>query len=161
MIKTNNCKVFNSTVIDGPMSSRNSFYKDNMTREQIIKDLKKRRIKLGKKIGFDGTKIIVPNQNLSLHKEGSYEDITERLIDLLFEKPDYDLWNLNIPCDIILIRSYVRGVILSYPVADCPVVILNTNDTIALSHCSSICIDRLLPMQTVDAIKKIDRKSVV
>lgn len=153
-------KLFNSTKKDGPMSSNNTFYKNKMTNEEIIRDLRKRRIKLGKKIGFDGTKMIVPHQNLSLHKEGCYEDVTERVIDLLFENPNYDLWNLNIPCDIMLINSNIRGVALSYPVADCPVVILKTDDTIALSHSSAKCIDRLLPMQTVEAIKSVSNGEI-
>jgi len=157
----NEFKIFNSTIIDGPMSANKTFYKDNISKEQIIKDLNKRRKKLGKKIGFDGTKIIVPNQNLSIHKEGDYEDVTERVIDLLFENPNYDLWHLDIPCDIVLIKSSLRGVIVSYPVADCPVVILKTYDTIALSHASAACIDRLLPMQTVDAIRNVSSKSKI
>ena len=153
-------KVFNSTRKDGIMSSNKIFYKDGISREKIIKDLRKRRIELGKKIGIDGTKMIVPHQNLSLHQEGHYEDVTERVIDLLLETPSYDLWDLNIPCDIMLIRSDLRGVALSFPVADCPVIILKTNDTIALSHSGATCIDRLLPMQTVEAIKSVSNAEI-
>ena len=156
----NDIKVFNSTKIDGPMSSNKTFYKKEMSREEIIKDLRKRRIELGKKIGCDGTKMIVPHQNLSLHNEGHYEDVTERVIDLLFENPSYDLWDLDIPCDIMLIKSNLRGVAISYPVADCPVIILKTNDTIALSHSGAICIDRLLPMQMVEVIKSVSNGEI-
>lgn len=152
---SNAVKTFYSTRIDGPMSGGKAFYNENMSREEIIKDLKRRRELLGSKVGIDGTKMIVPYQNLKMHKEGHFEDITERISDILVDDPNYDLWNLDIPCDIMLVRSSLKGVVLCYPVADCPVVIVKTDDTIALAHSSAACIDRCLPMQTVEAIKSV------
>jgi len=60
----------------------------------------------------------------------------------------------------MLINSNIKGVALSYPVADCPVVILKTDDTIALSHSSAACIDRKLPIQIVEAIKSISNDKI-
>lgn len=154
-----NVRVFTSMREDGVMSASKSFYKNTMSNEKIIKELKKRREIFGRKIGIDGTKIIIPYQNLEFHKEGHYEDITESVTDLLFENPNYDLWDLRIPCDIMLIRDKLKGVVLSYPVADCPVIILKTDDTIALSHSSAECVDRFLPMQIVEAIKQVSNST--
>lgn len=147
-------KIFNSTRLDGPMSGNKKFYNENMTIEEIKKDLLERRKKLGEKIGFDGTKILVPYQNPSKYEEGHYEDITDSISDVINKTSDYDLWNFDIPCDVMLMRSQLRGVVLAYPVADCPVVIANTSDMIALAHCGAKEIDRLMPFHIIDAIKK-------
>ena len=151
----NNCNIFYSEKCDGPMSGIKSFYREGITRQEMIEDLKFRRKLLGQKYGFDGTKLIVPYQNLSLHKEGYCEDVTEMVSDILNDNPNFDLWDLDIPCDIMLIRSSLKGVVLSYPAADCPIVIVGTKDTVALAHCSSVCVDRELPMQIVDAVSKV------
>lgn len=157
-------EVFNSTRIDGPMSENKKFYSDSMTREDIKADLLERRKKLGEKYGFDGTKILVPYQNLEHHDAGHYEDVTDLMTEITHDDPDTDLWDFDIPCDIMMIRSELKGVVLAYPVADCPVIIAKAGDTLALAHCGAKEIDRLLPMQVISAVEKhtgIDRSDMI
>lgn len=144
----------NSTRSDGPMIGNKKFYSECMTTDEIKQNLLERRIKLGEKLGFDGTKILVPYQNVAKYKEGHYEDITDIISSVVYERPEYDLWNLDIPCDVMLMRSELQGVVLAYPVADCPVVIANTGDMVALAHCGAREIDRLMPFHIIDAIEK-------
>lgn len=157
-----NIKKFNTTRMVGPMSGNIKFY-ENKTREEIKEDLLKRRIELGKKIGFDGTKILVPYQNLEKHAEGHYEDVTEFAYETISNNPETDLWNYDIPCDIMLIRSSLKGVVLAYPVADCPVMMALAGDTLALAHCGASMIDRLLPVKVLEVLEKetgIDKRNM-
>ncbi|MBQ6283144.1 MAG: laccase domain-containing protein [Bacilli bacterium] len=148
-------KIFNSNISNGPMSGKKDFYSDTLSREEIIKDLKIRRQKLGKLKGFDGNRLIVPL--VTNRKPFTYHDITEEVGDLLNEYPEYDLWDLDIPCDIMIVRSNLKGVVLSYPVADCPVVVVSSKDTIGIAHCSSEMIDKELPISLVDAVSKVSK----
>lgn len=150
-------KIFSTTRCDGPMSGIKDFYPEGMTRDEIDVDLLLRRMELEEKYGIDGTKIIVPSQDITLkrHSDGHYEDVTEMVSYILSDDSYYDLWNLDIPCDIMLIKSALPNVALAYPVADCPVVMLRARDTLAIAHCSSTHIDRGLPIQIVDAITKV------
>jgi len=151
---------FISTREFGPMSGGKAFYDESMSKEEIEKDLLERRKKLGNYYGFDGTKILVPYQNPSLYESGHYEDVTEQISDKLNEDAEFDLWNLDIPCDVMLIRSNLTGVVLAYPVADCPVVIASTKDIIALAHCGAKEINRMVPLSVIDAVRNItDAKS--
>lgn len=152
-------KKFNTTRNDGPMSLKKDFYPANVSEEDIAIDLVLRRMEIEEKYGIDGTRIIVPSQDITLkrHKMGHYEDVTEMVSDILSEDPFCDLWKLDIPCDIMLIKSNVENVALAYPVADCPVVILRARQTLAIAHCSAVHIDRYLPMQMVDAITKVSK----
>ena len=155
-------KTFYSTIKNGPMTGNKLFYPEDMSPEERAADLKMRRIELGNGKGFDGTKIIVPLQQEkpTKYKEGHYEDITDFVGKLLKYDPNYDLWNLDIPCDIMLIRSELKGVVLAYPVADCPVVMVEAKDSfgnptmMGLAHCGSSYIDRHLPEQLVEAVRK-------
>jgi len=128
-----------------------------MSKDEIDVDLLLRRIELEEEYGIEGTKIIVPSQDITLqrHSAGAYEDVTERVSDLLSKDDFCDLWSLDIPCDIMLINSKLTDVALAYPVADCPVVMVRAKDTLAIAHCSSIHIDRELPIQLVDALCKV------
>lgn len=158
-------KTFYSTISNGPMTGNKSFYDENMTKEEIIADLKARRIELGRQNKFDGTRIIVPYQQEKPkdYTPGHCEDVTEYVKSLLNGNPNYDLWNEDIPCDIMLIRSSLKGVVLAYPVADCPVVIVESRnsfgDSVAmgLAHCGASYIDRHLPENLVDAVKKASK----
>lgn len=142
--------IFNSNKKDGPMSGQGKFY-NNKSTEEIKKDLLERRKKLGEKHGFDGTKIMVPYQNLNKHEVGHTEDASEFIMDNI----DADLWNYDIPCDIMLIRSNLTGVALAYPVADCPVITANDDNFIALTHCGAKEIDRYLPSMIIDGVRSI------
>ena len=108
---------FNSDMSDGVMSGMKTLYKDKSISE-IKEELLKRRRILGEKIGIAGTKIIVPYQDLTKHKSGHYEDMTDSIEYIMSENKDVDLWNFDVPCDIMLIRSKLEGVALAYPVAD-------------------------------------------
>ena len=145
--------IFNSEVKNGPMSGNSKLY-ENKSKEEIISDLLKRRKELGKEKGFDGTKIIVPYQNLNKHESGHVEDVTEFVSDTLVDNQNADLWDYDIPCDIMLIRSNLNGIALAYPVADCPVVIAETSDAIALAHCGAKEIDRLLPKNVIESFRE-------
>lgn len=150
--------IFNSKVKNGPMSGNSKFF-DGKTKEEIIEDLLKRREQLGKEKGFDGTKIMVPYQNLSKHESGHIEDVTEFVSDTLSDDSNKDLWDYDIPCDIMLIRSNLSGIAIAYSVADCPVVIAETNDWVALAHCGAKEIDRYLPKNVIEGFReKTDAK---
>ena len=144
--------IFNSDRTNGPMSGKKDFYNEALTREEIIKDLKIRRKRLGELKGFDGTKILVPLTPAKVPFVS--EDVTENIRELLNQDPNYDLWNLDIKCDVMLIRSSLKGVVLAYPVADCPIVIVSARDTLGIAHCSSQMIDKELPVSLVDAVSK-------
>lgn len=151
-------KIFYTTKNDGIMSSKGEFYSDGMSKDEIKNELLLRRKSL-EKYGIDGTKIIIPSQDLSLcrHKAGHFENVTEIVNDILNDDPYFDLWDLDIPCDIMLIDSKVHNVSLAYPVADCPVVVLRAKDTLAIAHIPSVCVDRELPIQLVDAICSVSK----
>lgn len=147
--------IFNSDKSDGVMSGNSKFY-ENKSSEEIAKELLKRRKLLGEKIGFDGTKIMVPSQNPSKYESGHIEDATIFIKDNF----DTDLWQYDIFCDVILIRNDLKGVALAYPVADCPVVMAETPDAIALAHCGAKEIARLLPKAVIEGFRSItDAKS--
>lgn len=146
-------KTFYSDKTNGVMSGQKKFYSESLTKEAIIKDLKERREKLGELIGFDGTKILVPAT--PAQKPFISKDVTEEITELLHQDPNYDLWNLDIKCDVMLIRSSLKGVVLAYPVADCPLVVVSARDTLGIAHCSSKMIDGELPISLVDAVSKV------
>ena len=148
--------VIESTKYYGSMTEKKEFYNDSMSENDIKENLLERRIKFGNDFGFDGTKIIVPLQKNSscnlLYPDGKYVVLNEQ--SLIYQ--DIDLWNVNIPTDIMLIKKGIPGVMMAYPVADCPVVIMKDglSGTLALSHCGLEYIDRELPAQIVDSLIK-------
>ena len=149
---------FNSDMSDGVMSGMKTLYKDKSISEIKEELLKSRRI-LGEKIGIDGTKIIVPYQDLTKHKSGHYEDMTDSIEYIMSENKDVDLWNFDVPCDIMLIRSRLEGVALAYPVADCPVIVASTNNVLALAHCGLREINRYLPSMVIDAVRSVSKNN--
>lgn len=146
-------KTFYSNISNGPMSGKKDFYSDTLSREEIIKDLKERRKKLGELKGFNGSRILVPYATKKVPFK--YEDVTDTVSELLNMYEELDLWNLDIECDIMLIRSSLKGVVLSYPVADCPVVVVSSKDILGIAHCSSEMIDKELPTSLVDAVSNV------
>ena len=144
---------FYSDKSNGCMSAKREFYSDSKDISDIISELKERRIKLGELKGFDGSKIIVPEPTEKI--PFTYRDVTEEIQSLISDYPNFDLWDIDIPCDIMLIRSNLKGVVLSYPVADCPVVVVNSKDTLGIAHCSGKMIDKELPKALVDAVRKV------
>lgn len=153
-------KIFNTTKQDGTMSFMKKYYPKDMTKEDIEKELLKRRIKIGIKNGFDGTKIIVPSLNNNLFSYGYIEDVTEELEERLEDNPYLDLWNLDIPCDIMIIRSSMKKIALAHLSDDWPVLIANAKDAFAIARCTAKDIDNDLPAMVVEALKQTtDAKS--
>lgn len=143
--------IFESTIKHGPMSSNPKFYPASWDQEKIKQDLLKRRIQLGKEHGFNGKKIIVPIQknDQALYPDGKYMMITKQQI----ENQD-DLWDLNLYTDILLLSYEMKGVVIGFPAADCPILIIEDtkNKIVALSHCGAEYINRELPIDTVNSL---------
>lgn len=148
--------ILNSTRENGIMSEQAQFY-PGMTSEEIKADLLKRRERLGELHGFCGTNIIVPKQTPKY--PGQLYDATEFVCD--YVKPGTDLWDTNEPCDVMLLRDEafktVPGLVLAYPVSDCPVFIVRAKKTLSIVHCGGAQIDRELPIIAIEAIReKVD-----
>lgn len=148
-------KTFYSDISNGCMSEKREFYSESMSTNDIIEDLKKRRERLGQLKGFDGNKILIPVP--MNNRPFTYRDVTEQVTDILSTEPDIDLWDIDIPCDIMIIRSTLKGVILSYPVADCPVVVVSSKDTLGIAYCRVDLVDKKLPISLVDAVSKVSK----
>lgn len=165
----NNLNIFFTSVVDGNMNTAARFYKEGMTKEEIRADFDARRLKMGRKNGFYGKKILTPTQKFrpvldgktpeekqilidkyqSKYQDGHYVRITREMIE-----PYEDLYDLDIPADILVIDDTLPEVVLAYPVADCPVVIAEDkkNKVVAMAHCGGEYIDRDLPGQIVDSL---------
>lgn len=168
MLKTN-LNYFYSTIENGNMNTNPNFYPEGMTREEIKKDFKERRIKLGKQHGFDGLKILIPSQKQRPNLTGKTEEEIKQILDKYNSKyPDghyvrinkdmiqeyEDLYYLDIYADILMMDSSITNVALAYPAADCPVVFARDNkkDVVAMAHCGGEYIDRDLPGQLIDSL---------
>ena len=101
-------KIFEANKKDGVMSRNKIFYKDGLTQEEVNEIFKETRIKLGKKYGFDGLKIIQAVQKNNLNKvnypDGKYINIKEKKLT----KDDY--WYLNLEADILIISNEYKGI---------------------------------------------------
>lgn len=153
------------------MNTAVRFYKEGMSRGEIRDDFNRRRIEFGKRNGFDGLKILTPIQksfpNLqekteeekqillekynSKYADGHFVRITQEMIDRYT-----DLYDLDIYSDILMIVKELPGIALAYPVADCPVLFVEDtkNQVAAMAHCGGEYIDRELPAQVVEAVRK-------
>lgn len=100
---------------------------------------------LGASQGFDWHKMFMMDQ---INNDGSYFEITK---DFVEANPNG--W-VDIPEDILVITNKVPGVVLGYPVADCPVVMMSDvkQGVTAIAHCSALLIDKKLPMMMADAL---------
>lgn len=97
--------------------------------------------------GFDYNKMFMMDQNLKLSgKRGSYFEITE---DYVEANPKG--WT-DIAEDILITK--VPDVAIGYPVADCPVIIMEdiAKGVTAVAHCSGELIDSRLPMMMADSL---------
>lgn len=166
-----NLNYFWSTVADGNMNTNKNFYPEWMSKDEIRTDFTNRRIKLGEKHGFDGLCILTPIQKSRPVLTGKTEDEKKELLSKYNSKysdghyvkitPDmiysyYDLYDLDIYADILMMDSNITNVALAYPAADCPVVFAhNTKDNVvAMAHCGGEYIDRELPGQLIDSIRE-------
>lgn len=106
---------------------------------------KRHRQAFGDGEGFDWKKMFMPDQTT---KNGSYFEITK---DYVEANPKG--WS-DIPEDILIITDKVPGVVAGYPVADCPVVMLEDRKQgiTAVSHCSAALINQKMPMLMAEAL---------
>lgn len=97
--------------------------------------------------GFDYNKMFMMDQDLKKSgKRGSYFEITK---DYVEANPKG--WT-DIAEDILITK--VPDVAIGYPVADCPVIIMEdiAKGVTAVAHCSGELIDSRLPMMMADAL---------
>ena len=74
-------RYFYSTIADGNMNCNPQFYPSGMTKEEIRNDFDKRRLLLGKKIGFDGFKILTAIQKFRPNLEKATKEEAKMLLD--------------------------------------------------------------------------------
>lgn len=144
--------LFETSIDDGIMSKNPKFYND-VSEEEIKEIFHKRRIKLGQKLGINGNHIFKANQKgqyKTNHKDGDYI-----LLDEKYMKKD-DYYEEELPTDILIISSKYPKVAVGNPQADCPILICEDRkkEYTALSHCGGSFIDRELPKDTIEALKK-------
>lgn len=146
--------IFESGIEDGIMSKNKKFYTEGTTEEEIRSKFLETRIKLGKKHGFDGKKIfqaLQKTENNGIdYPNGKYHVIIDSDIN------NDDLWEVEIPADILIISEKYKNVVVGNQMADCPILIIEDRNlgVTALSHCGAPYIDRNLPYQTVEALIK-------
>ncbi len=147
-------KIFEANKKDGVMSRNKIFYNDELTQDEINEIFKQTRIKLGKKYGFNGLKMIQAVQKTELNKveypDGKYINITEKELT----KDDY--WYLNLEADILIISNKYKGIVVGNMCADCPIVIAEDRKkgVTALAHCGAAYINRKLPSQIIESLQK-------
>jgi len=103
------------------------------------------RKSFGSKEGFDWRKMFMMDQ---VNKDGSYFEISADFVEAHPEG-----W-ADINEDILIITDKVPGVVVGYPVADCPVVVMSDvkKGVTAVAHCSVALINNKLPMMVADAL---------
>ena len=103
-----------------------------------------------KKYGFDGSKIIVPNDKFCT-ETGSYFIADEKIYS---EKKD--LIYVKKAKDIVLLKSDNPGIVIGYPVSDDPVVIIEDkeNQISALAHCDLNKISKKVPIHMIKSLKQ-------
>ena len=148
--------IFQSNIMNGPMSNQSKFYPDGMTKEEIWDDVYRRRMELGGEYGFDGRKIMVPLQN-GKYQSGKYIVLNDESV--VYQ--DRDLWEVDLECDIMVIKKGLPGVMMAYPCADCPVIIMKDkkSGTLAFAHCNAAAIDNMLPISLADSLLSVSGAS--
>ena len=156
-----NLNIFETNILDGPMKLKYDYFPeitggvsrhkitDDMT-EEMKEEFVKLREKAGKRYGFDGMKIIVPCEEDSLNV-GDYFVADDAVYDM-----DDDLWNIDIPGDIVVLKNDNPGIAVAYPVADDPVLVVEdrVNGAVALTHCNVDRISAKMPVFAVKALQK-------
>ena len=159
MKNVTNLNIFETNLIDGPMRLKYDYFPeitggvsrrkitDDMT-EEMEDEFLKLRLNAGEKYGFDGKKIIVPSEE-DVVKKGDYF-----VADFDVYNMDDDLWNVDIPGDIVLLKEDNPGIVIAYPVSDDPVLIIEdqVNKVTALTHCNIDRISRKIPIYAVKAL---------
>lgn len=136
--------IFEGTKEDGIFSSNKKFYKENTSEEEIYEEIKKSRIKLGKRYGFSGLKMFQVKQKME--DNDNYPDNKWVEIDESYmTKEDY--FQEEIEADILAITDKYKKIALSHRMADCPVLIVEDRKqgVSAIAHCGFYHINRGVP----------------
>ena len=151
--------IFEGTKEEGIFSTAKKFYPENYTEKDIYNEVKKSRIKLGKKHNFSGLKMLQVTQKMEdndLYEDNKYEIITEKHL----QKKDYFLE--KILADILIITNKYKGVALCHRTGDCPIIIAEDRKkkVSAIIHCNLYHINRELPKEMIKVlIKELKSKS--
>ena len=155
-----NARIFNTTLKDNSMvledyldDNHNFITKDKhqkWDKSESKKEFLNNRIKAGLAYGFNGKKIIIPSDKGDYPK-GKYFVADQEI----YNKAD-DLLNVSIKGDIVLLKKDNPGIVVAYPVADDPVVIIEDQEkgALALTHCNINKINERIPAHAISALEK-------
>ncbi len=143
--------IFEGNKEQGIFSKVKKFYKENTTEEEIKKQIKEARIKLGQKYKFNGLKMLQVTQKME--DDDDYTDNKCVIIDEKYLKKE-DYFDEEIHADILIITSKYNKIALSHRMADCPVLIAEdrVKEVTAIAHCSIYHINRGLPKELIKSL---------
>lgn len=138
----------------GIMTTKKTYYPEEFDKEDREKAFLQARMEASKHYNkdFDPYKFYMPTQD----GKGKAVTLTKEMIEA-----SWDGWNLDIQADILLVTDKTPGVVVGYPVADCPVIIASDlkQGVTATAHCGAEMIDQYLPKLTVESLQsKYDSK---
>lgn len=147
-------KIFESKIEDGLMSNNKKFYPKEMSQEEIDSVCLQNRIEFAKKHNIDGKKIYRATQKNTINKL-EYQDGKYLVVDSENITSE-DAWYYKLVADILILPYNNKKIGLAHQVSDCPVIIAEDRKkgVTALSHCSAVHINRLLPQQTIEVLQK-------
>lgn len=147
-------KIFETGINDGIMSRNKKFYDEALEQEEISTIFYNTRQKVGQKFGFKGEKMLQAKQKSNMndvnYTDGTYIVISDKYLT------KKDLWEENIPADILIITNKYKNIVVGNQMADCPIVIIEDRKigATALAHCGALYINRNLPKQLVESLQK-------
>lgn len=143
--------IFEGNKNDGCFSKSKKFYKEGLTDKEIFESIKKDRINLGKKYGFDGLKMFQVEQKEQ--DSDIYPDNKSILINEKHMKKD-DFFKEHIKTDILLITKDYPGVVLCHRTGDCPVLIAEDRkqEITGIVHTSIYHVNRGLAKGLIDCL---------
>lgn len=145
--------IFEAKIEDGIFSSGKKFYPKKTLKKDRVESFHQDRLRLGKKLGFDGNHIFKAYQKGEYSPNVDYKDGTYIIIDKKnMRKKDY--YREVLPADILILSEQYKEIAIANPSADCPILICEDRKKgyTALSHCGGKHINRLLPRDTIKAM---------
>lgn len=145
--------IFEGNQEQGIFSKARKFYSEKTTDEDIKKQIKEARIKLGQKYNFNGLKMFQVIQKMEDNED--YPDNKYVLIDEKYLKKE-DYFEEEIKADILIITSKYKNIALSHRMGDCPVLIAEDREkeVAAIVHCNLYHINRGLPKELINTLIK-------
>ncbi len=145
-----NLRILNTGNKYGIMTTNALFYEDGMSfdeRKAIFLECRK-KVAADNNYAFDPYKFYIPKQD----GKGKAVELTRDMVEA-YE----DGWDLDIEADILITTDKVPGVVVGFPVADCPVVVASDlkNGVTATAHCSAAMIDNYLPKMTIESLQSM------